>query len=60
MCVCRNVFLFVAFKSTLLNYAERCLNRTIQPIGVVANKKERNGTNNKKLILLGFEPRTTA
>ena len=36
---------YVVFESTLLNYANPCRNWTFQRFVIVAEKKERNGTN---------------
>ena len=39
--------IYVVFQSTLLNYANPCRNWTFQRFARVAEKKERNGTNEK-------------
>ena len=39
--------IYVVFESTLLNYANPCRNCTFKRFERVAEKKERNGTNEK-------------
>ena len=39
--------IYVVFESTLLNYANPCQNWTFQRFARVAEKKERNGINEK-------------